>query len=239
MDEIAKQNGKRSLQRLPRCARSTRVLSWTSKGSSAQTKEIEGRNLGKAEGRGEHLGDMLTARWGMRGPNVTLVFGGWREPTCRKTLLQQLNSALTQLNMKGYPVSLPGFSERVNESYYMLRQRMVEAVGKAAVFLHPDRTKKLSCSQQTQGFQGQGLTHAAWVRRAVREPNECVEDRLDFEYDKGEVWHGQELWASAAAATWTPVGCCDRRGEVRVMGQRTGHREEDQGGQGQGRGGAA
>ena len=140
----------------------------------------------------------------------TLVFGGWEHDTKKGRILQELQQALTGLELEEHmsdkafttgprkSVALLNFPQRVGESDEDRRARMHEVVltiSQSKVLTSAG--KKLWCSYSKSKQQRDISGHCSWVKRSLARLDERIIRELDVEYATGSVWLGDSLVASA------------------------------------------
>ena len=91
---------------------------------------------------------------------------------------------------------------------------VVEGVRRGAHVLDEKFGKKLWAGYSKSKSQRSKGSHAARCRRVIKVFDERWLEKLDVEYDQGEVWHGGVLLCSALAPV--PEGCGE--GDVLRLG---------------------
>ena len=143
----------------------------------------------------------------------SLIFGGWPRDTARRTVVDQLHKALQDLNLAGstdFPgfttgprraVALMQFKIRHHEQFQGMRERMANIIGtvnRGSVALK--NGGKLWCSfSKTKPERDRG-SHAALVRRVIRQVAAHQEGDLEAEYGTGSTWWGEYKFSSAVEA---------------------------------------
>ena len=157
---------------------------------------------------------------------LTLLFGGWERDTRKPVILQQLNEAMDQLNLKGHfdsepfctgprrSTALAVFRIRDTETEHSTRKRMHEvilALAAAKVSIPPSGRKMFATYSKSKSERAIS-NHAAWIKRGMLRLGQGVADQLDIEYATGTCWMGQSLVASATRPTQPG---CDEKGLLR------------------------
>ncbi|CAE7311616.1 unnamed protein product [Symbiodinium necroappetens] len=161
----------------------------------------------KIEKMHDQLANALQGRGVGRGGEperrFTLVFGGWGRDTRRQTILQQLEEALDQLNLKQHldaspfctgprrSTALANFSVREHEGDHDVRKRMhtiIVGLANSQVAI-PQGRSMFATFSKTKGERAIAA-HAGWVKRAISKLGQDILSTLDVEYSTGTCWMG-------------------------------------------------
>ena len=183
-----------------------------------QLKELQGdhrqvlQRLEKLEREGSTSASTV-AEPDLEKHKYTLIFGGWPRDTARRTVVDELHQALRDLNLAGFTdfpgfttgprraVALMQFKIRHHEQYQGMRERMASIIGgitRGVVQLK--KGGKLWCSYSKTKQERDRGSHAALVRRVVRQVAAHQEGDLEAEYGSGSTWWGEFKFSSAVEA---------------------------------------
>ena len=157
---------------------------------------------------------------------MTLVYGGWDRETRKSTILQQLDEALEQLNLRclldGAPfctgprrsTAMSTFEIREGETEFSARKRMHSVIlGLAGGAVQvPPSGKKMFATYSKSRAERSIANHAGWLKRSLASLGQHHVEQLDVEYNSGTCWYGSSMVASATKPT--PPGC-DEKGVLR------------------------
>ncbi|CAE7264184.1 DHX57 [Symbiodinium sp. CCMP2592] len=172
-------------------------------GMEAKVQRLEGLLQGGA--RAGPIDDMDEKR------RATLVFGGWNPDTQRRTILNEVEEALTRLNLKQYTdkapfttgprrsVALLPFELRQGEADSDRKTRMhTVLMGVTEAKAQTSHGKRMWSSYSKSKAQRDISSHCSWVKRSLASFNQELVGHLDLEYGSGTAWLGEYMVASVS-----------------------------------------
>ncbi|CAE7579342.1 RTase [Symbiodinium sp. CCMP2592] len=188
------------------------------KNTEIRQDNVEER-VGAVEGRLEKIEQLLRQPGGRPTASAgdmddrrkfTLVFGGWRQDTPRRTIVAEVSEALRRLDVAQHTdsepfttgprrsVALLGFSYRRGEGFSDVRQRMHKVLmGLSQAKPLTSHNKPMWCSYSKTRAERDVSSHAGWVKRSLAALSAEIAQALDVEYGTGTVWLGESMLASA------------------------------------------